>query len=99
MTVRKQADHVRELVQKFKQHPLFAQIGHQMFPEISNELEDCNLCQQPSLLRVHPDMLCYKCWLTTMDAIQQSFIAVSKGMEPVEAERLLEQRLEKLAAV
>jgi hypothetical protein len=67
-----------------------------MHPEISNELEDCVLCKESFLLRIHPSMFCYACWVEFMIATQKSINDVRAGMDPLEARRLLEERLERL---
>ena len=96
-TIQEQAKHVREIIQKGRTHPRWANFFGKMYPEISNELEDCVLCKESFLLRIHPSMICYTCWLEFMIAIQKTINDTRAGMDVREAQRLFEERLERLA--
>jgi hypothetical protein len=101
--VREQANHVREVARQFKRacagsplKNLGDAIGN-AFPEISNDLEECFICKQPVLLRIHPDMFCYTCWLKSLRFLKDSIRDIQNGRSPEDAMRLLEQRMEEPA--
>ena len=51
-TLRAQADHVRQIAQKFRLS---------IFPEHLSDTQNCSVCNEPNLMLVHPDMICHSC--------------------------------------
>ena len=97
-TIRQQANHVRELTREFKGAFAGSALENvSYFPEISDTLEDCSMCETACVLRVQPDMLCYACWLKSVEAIQEAIKDVRNGKSPEEAMLLLGEHREQLA--
>jgi hypothetical protein len=85
------ANRVREIVRAFAK----TAFGDH-FPEIFNDLEGCSLCNQPTLLLVHPDMICYSCWIDRVSIFQQSLRELKQGNNPDEVKHLFHKRTEEL---
>jgi hypothetical protein len=66
-TYRAQSDHVRRLARTFRLT---------IFPERLKYPENCSVCNESSLLLVHPDMICFSCLLDAtqclVDAVQEA---------------------------
>ena len=59
-----QANHVKEVARKFRLS---------VFPEILTDVEDCPICKKPNLLLVHPDMICYSCFIDACNVAHDGF--------------------------
>lgn len=98
-TCRARADSVRQAIRVFsrafsKAIPDGVFNGH--FPEILSQLETCPLCNQETLLLVHPDMICDGCWLRHVALFQQAYRELKDGKALEEVMSQLSDRMEEL---
>jgi hypothetical protein len=88
---RTRANKVRELVRAFPSRLLD---GH--FPEILSQLEICPLCNQLSLVLVHPDLVCDRCWQEQVDLFWQGYRELKQGKSLEEVTNQFNDQLREL---
>ncbi len=63
-TTREQANHVKGIARTFRLS---------VFPEILTDVQDCSVCKKSTLVLVHPDMLCYSCFIDACNVAHNDF--------------------------